>query len=180
MNKKDLEIILLEHRKYLEGNGRKKADLSNANLSYADLVGVNLRGADLSEANLCFADLSCANIAHANLNYADLSKANLSSANLRFADLVGANLTHANLRDADLSCARLPPGIYIFQSSKHQAIAADNYIRIGCLYKPVEEWLQDFKQLGKDHGYTAEEIKEYGEFIKFYAKKCKRNKLCKF
>ena len=43
--------------------------------------------ANLSSADLCYADLSSANLSSANLRYANLSSANLSSANLRYADL---------------------------------------------------------------------------------------------
>ena len=72
--------------------------LSDANLSDADLSGANL-----SDANLRRADLSGANLSDANLRRADLSGANLSGANLSDADLSGANLSGANLSDADLS-----------------------------------------------------------------------------
>ena len=118
MNKEDLEGVLELHKKWLndEADG-KKADLSGANLRYADLSSAdlssaNLRDADLSGANLSSANLRDANLRYAdlrdaNLRYADLSSADLSSANLRDADLSGANLSSANLRYADLSGADL-------------------------------------------------------------------------
>ncbi|HHQ0170889.1 TPA: pentapeptide repeat-containing protein, partial [Listeria innocua] len=65
------------------------ADLSNANLSYADLNGADLRGANLSYADLNGADLSDADLRGANLSYADLNG----------ADLRGANLNWINWRD---------------------------------------------------------------------------------
>ena len=68
------------------------ADLSEANLSRADLSK-----ADLSEANLSKADLSGANLSEANLSKADLSKADLSEANLSKADLSWADLSGAKL-----------------------------------------------------------------------------------
>jgi uncharacterized protein YjbI with pentapeptide repeats len=49
----------------------------------------NLRYADLSSANLSYADLR-----YADLSSADLSSADLSYANLRSADLHCANLSH--------------------------------------------------------------------------------------
>jgi len=55
----------------------------------------DLSGADLSDANLSDADLRCAN----------LSDADLNGANLRCADLRRADLSGANLSDADLRCA---------------------------------------------------------------------------
>ena len=60
-----------------------------------------------SSANLSSADLSYANLSSANLSSADLSSANLSYANLRSADLSYANLSSANLRSADLRSADL-------------------------------------------------------------------------
>ena len=69
-----------------------KADLSSANLVYADLSS-----ADLSYANFVYADLSSANLRNANLLYADLSSADLRSADLSSADLRYANLLYANL-----------------------------------------------------------------------------------
>jgi uncharacterized protein YjbI with pentapeptide repeats len=71
-----------------------EADLSGANLNWADLSGVEMSGADLSDAHLNYADLT---------GGADLSGADLSGADLSFADLSGANLSDANLSDANLS-----------------------------------------------------------------------------
>ena len=44
----NLETTLLNHKKWLEGSGGERANLSRANLSHADLCGANL-----SHANLC-------------------------------------------------------------------------------------------------------------------------------
>ena len=72
-----------------------KADLSEANLSGADLRWANLSGAYLSEADLRWANLSVANLRGADLSVADLSVANLSWANLNSADLSQADLREA-------------------------------------------------------------------------------------
>ena len=79
------------------GEAVKRAYLSGADLSGADLSGAYLRGANLSGAKL-----SCANLRGANLSGAKLSCANLSGADLSGADLIGANLNCANLRGANL------------------------------------------------------------------------------
>jgi uncharacterized protein YjbI with pentapeptide repeats len=84
-----------------------EANLSLANLSEADLSLANLRWADLSEADLSKADLRWANLSEANLRWADLSWANLRWADLSKADLSKANLSEANLSKADLSGANL-------------------------------------------------------------------------
>ena len=88
------------------------ADLSDANLGRADLNGADLSDANLGRADLRRADLRCADLNGADLNGADLSDtdlngANLSGANLSDADLSGANLRRADLRRADLRCADL-------------------------------------------------------------------------
>ncbi|MEM9950022.1 MAG: toll/interleukin-1 receptor domain-containing protein [Chloroflexota bacterium] len=77
------------------------SDLSNVNLSNADLMYANLRSAKLNDANLMYA----------NLGSADLGSANLRSANLDSADLRSANLNRAMLggtifADVDLSQAK--------------------------------------------------------------------------
>jgi hypothetical protein len=88
MNKEELKEILDSHKKWLnnEPDG-KKADLSFANLS----------GADLRYANLRYANLRGADLSYADLRYANLSDADLSYANLRYANLRGANLSGAGL-----------------------------------------------------------------------------------
>ncbi len=62
------------------------ADLTNANLRYADLARTNLSGADLTGAILI----------EANLSYAGLDSTVLVGANLRDVNLTGADLAYAN------------------------------------------------------------------------------------
>ena len=94
--------------KWLRGErGGKRADLSRANLSGADLSRANLSVANLSGANLSRANLSVANLSGANLSGANLSRADLSGANLYGANLYGASLSWADLSRADLSWADL-------------------------------------------------------------------------
>ena len=101
--KEELAEILRKHKLWLaNGDGGERADLSGANLRYADLRYADLSGASLSDANLRYADLSGANLRGADLSYADLS-----GANLRYADLSGADLCGADMRGADLSGASL-------------------------------------------------------------------------
>jgi uncharacterized protein YjbI with pentapeptide repeats len=82
------------------------ANLRGANLIWADLRGANLCGANLRGANLIWADLRGANLCGADLRGANLSEANLNGANLCGADLRGANLSEANLNGANLCGAR--------------------------------------------------------------------------
>ena len=89
-----------------ESNGIR-ADLSGANLRYANLYGDDLSGADLSGADLYCAYIEGANLGYANLSGANLRNTNLSSANLRNTNLSGAELVCADLSGADLSGADL-------------------------------------------------------------------------
>jgi len=78
MDKAELTMILGDHKKWIDGEGGKSADLSGAYLRGAYLSGANLSGAYLSGANL-------------------------SGANLRGADLRGAYLRGANLSDVTMN-----------------------------------------------------------------------------
>ena len=137
ITKQELKQILDDHKLWLNNSSEgKKADLRYANLSSADL-----RSADLRSANLSYADLRSAN----------LSYANLRSANLRYADLSSANLSSPNL--------------LTFQYQQHQAYCTGERLIIGCLDKPLVEWVSDFENIGKDNGYTDMQIEMYGVFI---------------
>ena len=118
ITKAELAEILDKHKKWLNGEeGGERADLHEANLSYANLSDANLsradlRGADLYYANLggailCDANLSGAILSGADLSRADLSRADLRCADLNEANLYGADLNEANLYGADLSRANL-------------------------------------------------------------------------
>ena len=89
-------IISLGRRDRAFDQGHR-ADLSEIDLTYAELSGLNMRGADLSDAKL----------AHAILRDADLSDTVLSDADLRNVDLRGADLEHCYLENAKLDGADL-------------------------------------------------------------------------
>ena len=132
------------------------ADLRGANLRDADLRGANLRdadlrGADLGGANLRDADLRGANLRDADLRGADLGDADLGDADLRGADLRGADLGGADLRGADLgdadlggageiSALRVLTGLYQYQCMAIVTESGAPWVRMGCLWKSVEEW----------------------------------------
>ena len=102
INQEELNKILKEHELWLKGEGGKRANLSNADLSNVNLKNANLRYANLNNTNLRCANLKYAGLSSANLRYADLK-----GANLRCADLKDADLRRANLEDADLSYSNL-------------------------------------------------------------------------
>ncbi|EKK0607407.1 pentapeptide repeat-containing protein, partial [Escherichia coli] len=86
----------------LRGVDLSGVSLSNANLSGVDLSGANLRHADLRKANLSGANLSGANLSGAILSGVDLTGARLSGAILNGADLRGLDLREVDLRGLDL------------------------------------------------------------------------------
>ena len=67
-----------------------EANLSGANMSQSDLIGANLTNVDLSGANLVYADLREADLTGADLTGAELMGADLREANLKGTDLRGA------------------------------------------------------------------------------------------
>lgn len=117
---KTLEQLLDEHAEWLYNMNPIRpiwGDLINANLSYANLEGVNLSRASLHDINLKNAnltgailddvDLSCADLNSADLTDANLYNANLTKANLNWASLYGADLQFANLKFSSLKNADL-------------------------------------------------------------------------
>src|SRR6266699_1160302 len=76
-----------------------EANLSTANLSAADLSRANLTGTNLVTAHLWRADLTLTNLSRANLTGANLMAANLTGADLSRATLVSTNCTKAILTD---------------------------------------------------------------------------------
>ena len=92
----------------------------------------------------------------------------LSRANLRGANLFGADLRGADLRWADLRWADLRARQYVCQihASRHEIIAVDDDVRIGCHRKPLAEWLETFEAVGRENKYTGDEIAEYGGWLR--------------
>ena len=111
INGKTLEEILENHLHWLkrdvDGWESMRANLRDANLSWANLDGANLSWSNLDGANLSWSNLDGANLSWANLDGANLDGANLSWANLRDANLRDANFRNANLRNANLDGANL-------------------------------------------------------------------------
>ena len=108
MEQSKLNLILEQHKLWIDGKGGKCANLEYANLRGADLTRANLYGASLTGAILTGAILTGAILTGANLYCAILRDANLSYANLRGANLTGADLEFASLWGANLTDAILP------------------------------------------------------------------------
>jgi len=124
------------------------ADLSEANLILADLTGANLHKVNLSRANLSGANLSMVSLGETNLNGANLSGADLNRNDLSGRDLRGLNLNMANLSCADLRGADLRhvnlSGADLRGATLSANISRNEYIAIMDLtYEEREE--MDFK-----------------------------------
>ena len=130
ITKKAIATAIEKHGKYLQGaKDGKRFSLKN-------LVRANLVRANLCGANLCGANLYDANLSGANLSGADLRSANLSGANLS-----GANLGDANLRgDLKISELEIFTGLYKYQCWAFVTVAGVPWVRMGCLWKSVEDW----------------------------------------
>ena len=77
MTAEKLAEILENHKKWLNGEGGKRADLSGS-----DLSGSNLSGSDLRYSNLSGSNLSGSNLSGSDLRGSNLSGSNLSGSNL--------------------------------------------------------------------------------------------------
>lgn len=52
------------------------------------------------------------------------------------------------------------------QGTKHFFnICMKGFLQIGCIKKTFKEWKEEFEKVGKEAGYTDEQIKEYGLYI---------------
>lgn len=43
------------------------------------------------------------------------------------------------------------------------------YFKIGCETFPVDHWIENYKQIGMDSGYSAGQIELYGDVIKLFS-----------
>ena len=88
------------------------ANLTGADFSSHDLSFVNFGPSELPDPGTYFTNLTDADLSGANLHYARFDYANLSDADLSGAYLDGANLSNANLSGANLSGADLNGAIF--------------------------------------------------------------------
>jgi uncharacterized protein YjbI with pentapeptide repeats len=93
-----------------------EAELSGANLTISDFYWAKLSGANLTKANLRDAELLAANFSGANCTDTDLTGAALAS-----ADLTEVNFSRAILSWVDLSWADLSGAMNLTQKQIEQA-----------------------------------------------------------
>jgi uncharacterized protein YjbI with pentapeptide repeats len=88
INTTELKSILDQHRLWVETN---RVQGARADLTYADLTYANLKGADLTYANLKGAYLTYANLKGANLNGANLTGTILDKKTEKKAEIASVN-----------------------------------------------------------------------------------------
>ena len=86
------------------------------------------------------ANLRGANLRRADLQGADLRRADLQGANLRCAYLQGAYLRGADGEKMEIAAMRVFTGLYPYQCWAVIAKDGTPWVRMGCLWKSVEEW----------------------------------------
>ena len=68
------------------------------------------------------------------------------------------------MRGADLlECKQY---IAVIRVSRHSIVAIDDDIMIGCQRMTLAEWLERFEAIGREAGYTEQQIAEYGIYLK--------------
>jgi uncharacterized protein YjbI with pentapeptide repeats len=127
----------------LSGANLEDTDLSNATFKFTNLSNANFREANLSGTNFSYSHmyscfLSGAKLDHANLRLSHLIKSNLSYTDLSFANLFGSNLELADLRWSKMSNANLQfanlIGVNLSYADLSNAILIDinNFINLRC------------------------------------------------
>ena len=89
------------------GCNLSEQDLSGAQLEGIDLRGANLRGARLSGANFKGANLSGADFTNAHLVFTQLRDAIVTGTNFTNVNLTGANMVGVDLSTATMSMAKM-------------------------------------------------------------------------
>ena len=96
---------------------------------------------------------------------------NLQGTNLYSADLRSADLRSTDLRSANLEGANLSYPIYQASLGQYNIHTNKEYIRIGCKYLTVQEWLGTSEAVAVCMGLNKESYKDYMAFIKWYSTK---------
>ena len=150
ITRKELNEILEEHEKWLNGNGGKRADLSNT---------------DLSDANLSRADLSGADLSDADLSDADLSRADLSDADLYKADLDNAKLNWCNTENVE---GQRILSVQVDTSRENNKISYWEDLGIwttGCFQGTLEELKESIERKHKDNEFLYDRYQRAIEYI---------------
>lgn len=111
---------------HLEGANLKKANLKYANLEGTNFEGADLRGANLEKTSLFLAHLEKTVLDEANLKEAFLRLAHLDGAQLRGVNLEGANLDSAFLENTYIGYANLKGAKLLHANLKNAVLGSSN------------------------------------------------------
>ena len=117
----------------------KESNTTKDTLVEAVMQGAYLRGADLQGADLRGSDLR-----GAYLQGADLWGAYLQGADLQGAYLRGAHLWGAVYGDIKIKKVVVFSGLYHYVVMAIIAEDGTKYVRMGCFFRTLEEWNNDF------------------------------------
>ena len=136
-------------------------------LSYADLIGADLRCFDLS-----YVDLHGAKLCGANLHKADLVECNL-----RAADLSGANLNFVNVGGADFRYTDLSgTGCVAMQCGSWPVWITPERCWVGCKRYDHDFWLEATPEsVDSMHAFAKEFWTHWGEMIKAACRACAKH-----
>ena len=158
MEQKELNKILESHKRWLQGEGGKRA-----NLRRADLRGANLTEADLYRALLVETDLR-----EADLRGADLYGANLKGAYLTRAHLAGAG---ADFRGADFAGAVGLSVLCVQVNTSHENrrisyIPSLDVVTAGCFQGAFAEFEKRVEEKHKNNPFVLSRYRRVIAFLK--------------
>ena len=131
MNKTELNLILENHKLWLNDDGGERANLRGSDLSGSDLSGSDLSGSDLSGSNLSYSDLS-----GSDLRGSDLSGSNLSYSDLRGSDLRGSDLSNIRIESVIGNRSEIKS----LQIDTYHISYTDKVMQIGCEIRDIKDW----------------------------------------
>jgi hypothetical protein len=149
----DLSKMLNDHHDFVEGKGGVQLKIKDKNLSWLDLVGLNLSkvlmhtvvmdNTDISGANMfaAFAESSSfrnvvahkTNFRESHIEGCDFSFSDMTDANFRNANLEGSNFYRVCLAGADFKGSKLR-GVNFYGADLSGATIADGRVLTGKMY----------------------------------------------
>ena len=89
---------------------------------------------------------------------------------------LGSALAYAKFQDREIVKAALFSWLsyrfidkslldHYIKGSKHDVLALDGIVAIGCQVHPLSYWLKNYKRIGARYGYSDEEIDEYYGYL---------------
>jgi hypothetical protein len=90
---------------------------------------------------------------------------------IRGGEIRGGVIRGGVIRGGVIRCGDWSKAPLQIQGSRHFVNVCNKFVlRIGCNEFTFEHWKENFKTIGKENGYTAEEITEYGLYINLVIK----------